>query len=114
MTEGPFRYCRNPMTLGTILAYLGMAVAARTTAGTLLVLSRPASLSYLNRVPRRGSWPSPAFGERISLQAAPLTSRGFLAVGTSDAGLPRAGLRDSATAPSGVGAHSVPLADHAR
>jgi len=22
LTEGPFRYCRNPMTLGTILAYL--------------------------------------------------------------------------------------------
>ena len=24
LTEGPFRYCRNPMTLGTILAYLGI------------------------------------------------------------------------------------------
>jgi protein-S-isoprenylcysteine O-methyltransferase Ste14 len=28
LTEGPFRYCRNPMTLGTILAYLGIAVAS--------------------------------------------------------------------------------------
>src|SRR5512143_3431368 len=26
LTDGPFRYCRNPMTLGTILAYLGIAL----------------------------------------------------------------------------------------
>jgi protein-S-isoprenylcysteine O-methyltransferase Ste14 len=51
LTEGPFRYCRNPMTLGAILAYLGMAVAARTTAGTALVLSLAASLLvYLKRL----------------------------------------------------------------
>ena len=51
LTEGPFRYCRNPMTLGTILAYLGMAIAARTTAGTLMVLSLAASLLlYLKRL----------------------------------------------------------------
>jgi protein-S-isoprenylcysteine O-methyltransferase Ste14 len=51
LTEGPFRYCRNPMTLGTILAYLGMAVAARTIAGTVLVLSLGASLlAYLKRL----------------------------------------------------------------
>ena len=51
LTEGPFRYCRNPMTLGAILAYLGMAIAARTTAGTVLVLSLAASLLvYLKRL----------------------------------------------------------------
>ena len=51
LTEGPFGYCRNPMTLGTILAYLGMAVAVGTTAGTALVLSLAASLlAYLNRL----------------------------------------------------------------
>jgi len=51
LTDGPFRYCRNPMTLGTILAYLGMAIAARTTAGTLMVLSLTASLLlYLKRL----------------------------------------------------------------
>jgi protein-S-isoprenylcysteine O-methyltransferase Ste14 len=51
LTEGPFRYCRNPMTLGTILAYLGMAVAVRTIAGTVLVLSLSASLlAYLKRL----------------------------------------------------------------
>jgi protein-S-isoprenylcysteine O-methyltransferase Ste14 len=51
LTEGPFRYCRNPMTLGTILAYLGIAIAARTIAGTALVLSLAASLlAYLKRL----------------------------------------------------------------
>ncbi len=51
LTEGPYRYCRNPMTLGAILAYLGMAVAARTTAGTGFVLSLAAALlAYLKRL----------------------------------------------------------------
>ena len=54
LTEGPFRYCRNPMTLGTILAYLGMAVAAATFAGTALVLALAASLLvYLKRLEER-------------------------------------------------------------
>jgi protein-S-isoprenylcysteine O-methyltransferase Ste14 len=39
LTKGPFRYCRNPMTLGTLLAYLGIAVAAGTIAGIGLVAS---------------------------------------------------------------------------
>jgi len=51
LTEGPFHYCRNPMTLGATLAYLGMAVAARTVAGTALVLSLAATLLvYLKRL----------------------------------------------------------------
>ena len=51
VTDGPFRYCRNPMTLGTIMGYLGMAIAARTTAGTLMVVSLAASLLlYLKRL----------------------------------------------------------------
>lgn len=50
LTEGPFRYCRNPMTLGTILAYLGIGVGAGTIAGTGLVLGLSASLLvYLKR-----------------------------------------------------------------
>jgi protein-S-isoprenylcysteine O-methyltransferase Ste14 len=54
LTEGPFRYCRNPMTLGTILAYLGMAVAARTMAGAVIVLSLATSLLvYLKRFEER-------------------------------------------------------------
>ena len=48
LTEGPFRYCRNPMTLGAILAYLGIAIMARTTAGSAFVLALAASLlTYL-------------------------------------------------------------------
>ena len=39
LTDGPFRYCRNPMTAGAILAYLGVAVAARTPAGVALVFA---------------------------------------------------------------------------
>jgi protein-S-isoprenylcysteine O-methyltransferase Ste14 len=51
LTGGPFRYCRNPMTLGAILAYLGIAVAARTAAGTALVLSLATTLLvYLKRL----------------------------------------------------------------
>jgi protein-S-isoprenylcysteine O-methyltransferase Ste14 len=51
LTGGPFRYCRNPMTLGTILAYLGMAVARGTIAGTVIVLSMAACLlAYLKRL----------------------------------------------------------------
>jgi protein-S-isoprenylcysteine O-methyltransferase Ste14 len=54
LTEGPFRYCRNPMTLGTILAYLGLAVARGTTAGMVIVLALGASLlAYLKRLEER-------------------------------------------------------------
>ena len=50
LTEGPFRYCRNPMTLGTILAYLGIGVGVGTIAGTLLVVGLAGSLVvYLRR-----------------------------------------------------------------
>jgi protein-S-isoprenylcysteine O-methyltransferase Ste14 len=50
LTEGPFRYCRNPMTLGTILAYLGIAIGVGTLAGTALVLGLAGSLlAYLKR-----------------------------------------------------------------
>jgi len=38
LIRGPFRYCRNPMTLGTILAYLGIGVIARTISGIGFVL----------------------------------------------------------------------------
>lgn len=54
LTDGPFRYCRNPMTLGTILAYLGLAVAARTTVGLGFVGSLAGSLLlYLKRLEER-------------------------------------------------------------
>jgi protein-S-isoprenylcysteine O-methyltransferase Ste14 len=54
ITDGPFRYCRNPMTLGAILAYLGIAVGARTPAGMALVLSfAGVLLTYLKRFEER-------------------------------------------------------------
>ena len=50
LVDGPFRYCRNPMTLGTILAYLGIGIGAGTIAGTALVLGLSGSLlGYLKR-----------------------------------------------------------------
>jgi protein-S-isoprenylcysteine O-methyltransferase Ste14 len=51
LTQGPYRYCRNPMTFGTILAYLGLGVAAGTIVGILLVLVFAACLVlYLKRM----------------------------------------------------------------
>jgi protein-S-isoprenylcysteine O-methyltransferase Ste14 len=50
LTGGPFRYCRNPMTLGTVLAYLGLGIMAGTVAGVAIVLLLGASLLfYLKR-----------------------------------------------------------------
>lgn len=50
LTEGPFRYCRNPMTLGAVMAYLGIGITAGTIAGTALTFGLTASLlTYLKR-----------------------------------------------------------------
>jgi protein-S-isoprenylcysteine O-methyltransferase Ste14 len=54
LTEGPFRYCRNPMTLGTALAYLGLTVAAGTIVGVaLVVVLTGLLLLYLVRIEER-------------------------------------------------------------
>ncbi len=54
LTDGPFRYCRNPMTLGAISAYLGIALMARTVAGTTISLSLAAALlAYLKLLEER-------------------------------------------------------------
>jgi protein-S-isoprenylcysteine O-methyltransferase Ste14 len=54
LITGPFRYCRNPMTLGTILAYLGLGVVAGTVAGCVIVLALGAGLIfYLKRFEER-------------------------------------------------------------
>jgi protein-S-isoprenylcysteine O-methyltransferase Ste14 len=51
ITTGPFQYCRNPMTLGTILAYLGLSVAAATIVGIVIVVSLGTLLLvYLKRM----------------------------------------------------------------
>ena len=54
LTEGPFRYCRNPMTLGTILTYLGIGVGVGTIAGTALVLGLAGSLLVYLKRPEEG------------------------------------------------------------
>ena len=51
LTTGPFRYCRNPMTFGTILAYLGLSIAATTIVGILIVAALASLLLvYLKRM----------------------------------------------------------------
>ena len=51
LTTGPFRYCRNPMTLGTILASLGLSISAATIVGILIVAALASLLLiYLKRM----------------------------------------------------------------
>jgi protein-S-isoprenylcysteine O-methyltransferase Ste14 len=38
VTQGPFAYCRNPMTLGTLIAYLGFGILIGSYSGLALVL----------------------------------------------------------------------------
>ena len=54
LTTGPFQYCRNPMTLGTILAYLGIAIIAGSVMGLVLMACFIALLLlYLKRMEER-------------------------------------------------------------
>jgi protein-S-isoprenylcysteine O-methyltransferase Ste14 len=54
LTKGPYRYCRNPMTFGTILAYLGLGIIVGTVCGIGLVLGFAAVLVlYLKRMEER-------------------------------------------------------------
>jgi protein-S-isoprenylcysteine O-methyltransferase Ste14 len=54
LTRGPFRYCRNPMTLGTILAYLGLGIIVGTAVGIVIVLCFGGLLVlYLKRIEER-------------------------------------------------------------
>jgi protein-S-isoprenylcysteine O-methyltransferase Ste14 len=51
VVEPPFTRTRNPMALGTIVMYLGVAVARRSLAGMGLVLAAAAALlAYIKRV----------------------------------------------------------------
>ena len=51
LTSGPFQYCRNPMTFGTILAYGGLTIAAGTASGlTIVVVLASLLLLYLKLV----------------------------------------------------------------
>lgn len=44
LVKGPFRYCRNPMTLGTILAYFGLSLWKGSVFSLLLTISIAALL----------------------------------------------------------------------
>ena len=51
IVKGPFAYCRNPMTLGTILAYGGIAVWVGSLSALAMVLSLALLLlSYLKLI----------------------------------------------------------------
>ena len=51
VVQPPYTYCRNPMALGTFLAYLGVAVLFRSLGAALLVLLfAGALLAYIRRV----------------------------------------------------------------
>lgn len=51
---GPFRYCRNPMALGSILAYGGLSIGVGTVVGAALTLALAALLiAYIKRVEER-------------------------------------------------------------
>jgi len=42
--QGPYRYCRNPMTLGTIIVYLGVAIWLGSLSGLALALIYPVGI----------------------------------------------------------------------
>jgi protein-S-isoprenylcysteine O-methyltransferase Ste14 len=51
LTDGPFKLCRNPMTLGTILLYLGVSFLVGSVASLLFVLVLAALLlAYLKGI----------------------------------------------------------------
>jgi protein-S-isoprenylcysteine O-methyltransferase Ste14 len=48
---GPFKYCRNPMALGTILIYLGVVVYLGSLSSLLLLMILTgALLTYIKRI----------------------------------------------------------------
>lgn len=51
LISGPFRYCRNPMTFGTICAYSGVAILVGSLSSLILVwLFGGLLVTYLKRV----------------------------------------------------------------
>jgi protein-S-isoprenylcysteine O-methyltransferase Ste14 len=51
LIDGPFKQCRNPMTFGTISAYLGVGILAGSVSSIVLVLFIGGLLlTYLKKV----------------------------------------------------------------
>ncbi len=51
LVSGPFKYCRNPMTLGTIIAYTGIAILVGSWFSMLFVVVFAALLiAYLKTI----------------------------------------------------------------
>lgn len=51
LTDGPFAWCRNPMTFGTVSVYLGLSLAVGAwSALALVALGAALLLSYIRRV----------------------------------------------------------------
>jgi protein-S-isoprenylcysteine O-methyltransferase Ste14 len=51
LIDGPFKLCRNPMTLGTILMYLGISILVGSITSTLFVVILAALLlAYLKGI----------------------------------------------------------------
>jgi protein-S-isoprenylcysteine O-methyltransferase Ste14 len=52
--QGPYRYCRNPMTFGTIMVYLGVAIWIGSLSGLALGLIYPVViLIYIKLIEER-------------------------------------------------------------
>jgi protein-S-isoprenylcysteine O-methyltransferase Ste14 len=48
---GPFKYCRNPMTLGTIIAYVGISILIGSLSSLIVVVIFAATLiGYLKLI----------------------------------------------------------------
>ena len=51
IVSAPYSYCRNPMALGAVIMYLGVAVAAGSLGSTVLVfLGAACLLTYIKRI----------------------------------------------------------------
>lgn len=49
VTEGPYRYCRNPMALGTSLFYAGIPIWLGSVSAVPLAMIYPAGIMVYNR-----------------------------------------------------------------
>jgi protein-S-isoprenylcysteine O-methyltransferase Ste14 len=54
LVSGPFKYCRNPMSFGTILSYLGFTIFLRSPGALVVVIALSVLLlTYIARIEER-------------------------------------------------------------